>query len=172
MPNNWLLIPAALFAWGIWKLYRQEGFFVPLPMKTVRQMLELADVNSADVVYDLGSGDGRTVIEAVNAYKAKKAVGIEIGTLADLLAKIRMKWKRADKNKVKLIKGDMFGEGIGDATVVTFYLTPKLAEMLKPKMEKELRKGTRVVSAAHEVPGWTPIKKIKTGHFWTYLYKM
>jgi len=172
MPNNWLFIPAALFAWGIWKLYRQEGFFVPLPMKTVRAMLQLADVNSADVVYDLGSGDGRTVIEAVNAYGAKSAVGIEIGTLADFLGKIRMKWKRADAYKVKLMKSDVFKENIGEATVVTFYLTPKLAGMLKPKMEKELRKGTRVVSAAHEVPGWIAVRKIKTGHFWTYLYKM
>ena len=172
MPNNWLLIPAALFAWGIWKLYRQEGFFVPLPMKAVRAMLQLADVNSKDVVYDLGSGDGRIVIESVNAYDAKQAVGIEIGTLTNFLAKIRMKWKRADRKRVRLIKNDVFKEDISEATVVTFYLTPKLTKMLKSKLEKELRKGTRVVSAAHEVPGWTAVRKIKTGHFWTYLYKI
>ncbi len=168
--NEWMFIPAALFTWGIIKIWKQDGFFVPLPMGTVRQMLELAKVGKADTVYDLGSGDGRMVIEAVNTYNAKKAVGIEIGYLADLLGKLRMEWKHADAGRVRLVRRDMFDCPIGEATVVTFYLTPKLAGMMRPKLEKELKKGTRVVSAAHEIPGWTHVKKIRTGHFWTYLY--
>jgi hypothetical protein len=61
---------------------------------------------------------------------------------------------------------------ISEATVIMIYLTPKMNARLKPKFERELKKGTRVVSAAHEMPGWKLQKKIKTGHFWTYLYKV
>jgi hypothetical protein len=168
--NEWLLIPAALFLWGIIKLWRQDGFFVPLPMGTVRTMLKIAGVRKGDVLYDLGSGDGRTVIEAAKLYGIH-SVGIEHGHLIYAISKLRVGLSGAG-DKVKLIKGDIFKEDLRVATIVTFYLTPKLNRMLKPKLEKELKKGTRVVSAAHEMPGWTPQKKIKTGHFWTYLYKL
>jgi hypothetical protein len=73
---------------------------------------------------------------------------------------------------VKILNKDFFKENVRDADVVTIYLTPKLATMLKTKFEKELKQGARVVSAAHEIKGWTPVRKIKTGHFWTYLYKI
>ncbi len=168
--HNWLLIPAFFFVWGIIKLQSEEGFFVPLPMSTVRRMLKLAKIKKGDVLYDLGSGDGRTVIEASKQYGIK-SVGIEQGHLIYAVSKLRLRLSKTS-GKVKIIKNDMFKEDISDATVVTFYLTPKLNRMLKPKLKKELRKGTRVVSASHEMLGWTPAKKIKTGHFWTYLYVM
>ena len=168
--NDWLLIFAFFFIWGIIKLKEEEGFFVPLPMGTVRQMLKLAQIRKDDVLYELGSGDGRTVIEAAKSYGIK-AVGIEIGHLAFAISNIRVRLS-GTSNKVKLIKNDFFKEDISESTVVTFYLTPKLNEMLKPKLKKELKKGTRVVSAAHEIKGWKPVKKIKTGHFWTYFYRI
>lgn len=167
--HEWLAIPAFFFIWGIIKLYKQEGFFVPLPMGTVRAMLKLAKIKEGDILYDLGSGDGRTVIEAAKKHGAS-AVGIEIGYLAHAIATLNTKIK--NPGKVRLIRNDFFKENIGDATVVMFYLTPKLNRMLKPKLKKELKRGTRIVSASHEIPGWTPAKKIKTGHFWTYLYKI
>lgn len=168
--HEWLAIPAFLFIWGIIKLHRQEGFFVPLPMGTVRTMLKLAKIKEGDILYDLGSGDGRIVIEAAKRYNIR-AVGIEVGNLIYAVSKLRIKLSKAGSG-VKIIKNDIFKEDIGDATVVTFYLTPKLNRMLKPKLKKELKRGTRIVSASHEIPGWTPAKKIKTGHFWTYLYKI
>lgn len=168
--HDWLLIPAFFFVWGIIKLRAEEGFFVPLPMDTVRQMLKLAKIKKSDVLYDLGSGDGRTVIEAAKRYGIR-AVGIECGDLIYAISKLNVRLRKME-NKVKLIKNDFFKENISDATVVTFYLTPKLNRLLKLKLKRDLRRGTRVVSAAHEMPGWKPVRKIKTGHFWTYLYKI
>ena len=168
--NEWLLIPILFFGWCALKLVRQEGFFVPLPMGTVRQMLKLARIKKGDVLYDLGSGDGRVVIEAARAYGVK-AVGIESWYFAYIISKIRLKLSGVS-DRVKIVKNDMFKEDLSEATVVTLYLTAKLNRLLKPKLEKELKRGTRVVSAAHEMPGWKPVQKIKTGHFWTYLYKI
>lgn len=167
---EWTLILGFFFVWGIIKLNAEEGFFVPLPMRTIRQMLKLARIKKGDVLYDLGSGDGRIVIEAVNQYGIR-AVGIESGTLAYLISRTNVKIKRLNGH-VKILNKDFFKTGIKEASVVTIYLTPKLNKMLKPKLKKELKKGTRVVSAAHEIKGWKPVKKVKTGHFWTYLYKI
>jgi SAM-dependent methyltransferase len=164
--NEWYIIPAFFCAWFVVKLRAEEGFFVPLPMGTVRAMLTLAKVKRGDVVYDLGSGDGRTVIEA--AKLGARAVGIEYSIPVYALSKLRV--ALSGVRDVKLLRKDFFETKLNDADVVTFYLTPKLARMLGPKLKRELRKGARVVSAAHEIPGWKPAGKIKTGHFWTYLY--
>jgi len=164
--NEWYIIPAFFCAWFVVKLRAEEGFFVPLPMGTVRAMLRLAKVRRGDVVYDLGSGDGRTVIEA--AKLGAHAVGIEYSIPIYLLSKLRV--ALSGVHDVKLLRKDFFETKLNDADVVTFYLTPKLARMLGPKLKRELRKGARVVSAAHEILGWKPAGKIKTGHFWTYLY--
>lgn len=165
-----MAIAGFFFAWGIIKLRAQEGFFVPLPIGTVRSMLRLARIRRGDVLYDLGSGDGRVVVEAAKLYGIH-VVGVERGTLAYIVSKLNVKLRRLD-DRIKLLNKDFFKESIRDADVVTIYLTPKLATMLRPKFEKELKKGTRVVSAAHEIKGWKPLRKIKTGHFWTYLYKV
>jgi len=166
--NEWYIIPAFFCAWFVVKLRAEEGFFVPLPMGTVRAMLRLAEVKRGDVVYDLGSGDGRTVIEA--ARLGARGVGIEYSIPIHMLARLRL--ALSGVRGVKLLRKDFFKTNLKDADVVTFYLTPKLARMLGPKFKRELRKGTRVVSAAHEIPRWKPAKKIRTGHFFTYLYKM
>lgn len=165
-----LAILGFFFAWGIIKLRTQEGFFVPLPMSTVREMLKLASVKNGDVLYDLGSGDGRVVVEAARRYGIH-AVGVENGALLYILSKLGVKLRRLD-GKIKLVNKDFFKVNIRDADVVAIYLTPKLVNQLKPKFERELKKGVRVVSAAHEIKGWKPLRKIKTGHFWTYLYKI
>jgi SAM-dependent methyltransferase len=164
--NEWYIIPAFFCAWFVVKLRAEEGFFVPLPMGTVRAMLRLAKVRRGDVVYDLGSGDGRTVIEA--AKLGARAVGIEYSIPIYVLSKLRV--ALSGVRDVKLLRKDFFGTKLNDADVVTFYLTPKLARMLGPKLKRELRKGARVVSAAHGIPGWPLKEKIRTGHFQTYLY--
>ncbi|MCX6820983.1 MAG: SAM-dependent methyltransferase [Candidatus Aenigmarchaeota archaeon] len=166
--NEWLIIPAFFCAWFVIKLRGEQGFFVPLSMGTVRAMLRMAKVKRGEKLYDLGSGDGRTVIEA--ARMGAIGVGIEYSIPVHMLAKIRLALSGA--RGVTLMRKDLFKIKLDDADVVTFYLTPKLAKMLGPKFRRELKKGTRVVSAAHEIPGWAPVEKIKTGHFWTYLYKL
>ena len=168
--NELLLVPALFLLWGIIKLAREEGFFVPLPMGTIRKMLKLAKIKKGDVLYDLGSGDGRITIEAAKNYGIR-AVGIEKNVLLYLLSKLNVKVRRLE-NRVEILNRDFFKVNIKEADVVTIYLTQKLNEMLESKFKKELRKGTRIVSAAHEIKGWKPAKRIKTGHFWTYLYKV
>ena len=168
--NDWMLIPAFFFAWGIIKISAGQAFFIPLPSNTIKRMLKLAKIKEGDVLYDLGSGDGRIVIAAARSYDIK-AVGIESGTLAYIISKLRVKANKLG-GRVKLINKDFFKVSIKEASVVTIYLTPKTNKLLRPKLKKELKKGTRVVSAAHEIKGWRPLKKIKTGHFWTYLYRV
>jgi len=166
--NEWLIIPAFFCAWFVIKLQGEQGFFVPLPMSTVRAMLRLAKVKRGEKLYDLGSGDGRTVIEA--ARLGARGVGVEYSIPIHLLARLRV--ALSGVRGVELLRKDFFSIKLNDADAVTFYLTPKLARELEPKFKRELKKGTRVVSAAHEIPGWTPVGKIKTGHFQTYLYVM
>jgi len=168
--NEWMFIPAFFFAWGIIKISSGQAFFIPLPMVTVREMLKLAKLKKGDVLYDLGSGDGRIVIEAAKHYGIH-AVGIESGTLAYIISKLNVKLNRLS-GRVKILNKDFFKADIGGASVVTIYLTPKTNRLLMPKLKKDLKKGTRIVSAAHEINAWKPLKKIKTGHFWTYLYKV
>ena len=145
--------------------------FVSSPMERVRRMLRLAEVRTDDVVYDLGSGDGRVVVAAVKDFKAKRAVGIELRS--DLVKKARTEIRRLKlEGKVEIIQGDALDVNISEADVVTLYLTSRGNEILKPKLEKELKLGARVVSRNYKIPGWEP-NKVDT--FWPfrkiYLYQ-
>jgi predicted RNA methylase len=145
--------------------------FVSSPMERVRRMLTLAEVRTDDVVYDLGSGDGRIVIAAVRDFKAKRAVGIELRS--DLVKKARSEIRRLKlEDKIEIIQGDAVEVNINEADVVTLYLTSRGNEILKPKLEKELKHGARVVSRNYKISGWEPIK---VDTFWPfrkiYLYQ-
>ena len=128
--------------------------FVPTPMPVVERMLELAKVSKDDVVFDLGSGDGRLVITAAQRYGAR-GVGIDIDP-----ERIREATANASRakvtGKVKFIQGDLFEADIGEATVVTLYLLTELNLKLRPKLMKDLRPGTRVVSHAFAMGDWKP----------------
>ena len=152
------------------KLVFSEAVFIPLPMTTVRKMLRLAKVKSSDVLYDLGAGDGRVIITAAKEYGCK-AVGIERSELVAALCRWNIR-KLGLKDKIKLIEGNYFDVNLSKATVVMAYLSQKQNNLLLPKLKKELRKGTRVVSASHTFLGLKEIKRIKTGHFYTHLYKI
>lgn len=172
--NDWVLIPGFLFLWGIVRIRSGQGFFIPLPMETVRTMLKLARIRKGDVLYDLGAGDGRVVVEAAEKHGIR-AVGIENSVLPYMIANLNVRLRGLDSKgngRVEILNKDFMKHNISKASVVTIYLTPKMNARLRPKFERELKKGTRVVSAAHEMPGWKLIKKKKTGHFWTYLYKI
>lgn len=152
------------------ELVRNEAPPIPLPKDTIRKMLKLADVKRNDVVYDLGSGDGRTVIMATKEF-GSKAIGIEKNRLLVWLSR-RMVRKNNLQNKTKIIHNDIFKENLRNADVILMYLSHKLTQKLKSKFEKELRRGTRIVSASHPVIAWEEVKRIKTGHFYSYLYKI
>ncbi len=132
-----------------------EPTFVPTPMRVVDRMLEIADVSARDVIYDLGSGDGRIVIRAAEKYGAK-GVGIEISP--SLVELSRLKAKEAGVSEfVEFRVQDALSADVSPATVVTLFLSLQFNAKLRPVLEKQLKPGTRVVSHEHPIKGWEPI---------------
>lgn len=142
--------------------------FVPTPQDAVDGMLALAGVKSGDVVYDLGSGDGRIVITAVQQYGAR-GVGVDINP--DRIAEANENARRAGvEGQVEFRQGDLFQADIDDATVVTLYLLPSVNERLKPKLLSELKPGTRVVSHAFDMGDWKPVREMEADGRTLYLW--
>jgi cyclopropane fatty-acyl-phospholipid synthase-like methyltransferase len=129
-----------------------DVIFVPTRESVADEMLKMAKVTSADVVYDLGSGDGRIVILAAQKYGAR-AVGIEISPR--LVGIARQVAKEGEiEHRVSFELGDLFEADISPATVVTLYLSPTVNAKLEPKLRKELRPGTRIVSHQFPIGDW------------------
>jgi ribosomal protein L11 methylase PrmA len=117
-------------------------------------LLTLADVSSDDVVYDLGSGDGRMVILAAKEFGAR-GVGVEIDS--QLVQEARRRAQRAGvSHLVEFRQGNLFDTNLDDATVVTLYLWPDMNNRLRPKLQRELDSGDRVVSHSFDIDGWSP----------------
>jgi SAM-dependent methyltransferase len=126
--------------------------FVPTPQNVVERMLEVAAVGRADVVYDIGCGDGRMVITAAKKYLAR-GVGIEID--AALIEECRAGAKREGVEKlVRFLLMDATKARLTEATVVAVYLLPESLETLRPLFERDLAAGARIVSHNYEIPGW------------------
>jgi cyclopropane fatty-acyl-phospholipid synthase-like methyltransferase len=122
-------------------------------------MLRLAEVTSADVVYDLGSGDGRLVILAAQKFGAR-GVGIELDPrLVEIARTVAREGDVADR--VRFVEADLFTADISEATVVTLYLSPNMNRRLGPRLQRMLRPGARVVSHQFSMPGWTPDRTVK-----------
>ncbi len=147
-----------------------DVIYVPTPQEVVDAMLKLANVTKDDVVYDLGCGDGRIVVTAAKVYGAR-GVGIDIDP---------QRIREANENvqaagvgdRVKIIEGDLFTAPIGEATVVTLYLLSSLNLKLMPKLQSELKPGTRIVSHAFDMGSeWPPEQQIEVDgrnvYFWT-----
>jgi precorrin-6B methylase 2 len=132
--------------------------FVPTPSDVVEAMLKLANVTSTDVVYDLGSGDGRIVITAAKSYGAR-GVGIDIDPERTREATANAK-AAGVADKVMFRTDDLFTADLSPATVVTLYLSPSVNARLAPKLMKELKPGTRIVSHAFDLPSWKPQQRI------------
>ena len=150
-------------------LREPDVIYVPTPQEVVDAMLELANVTASDVVYDLGSGDGRIPITAARKYGAR-AIGIDINPQRIKEANANL----ANANvgdKVKFLNQDLFETDFSDATVVTLYLLPRLNLQLMPKL-KALKKGTRIVSHSFDMGHeWPPEKSQNINgsaiYFWT-----
>jgi cyclopropane fatty-acyl-phospholipid synthase-like methyltransferase len=136
--------------------FPEEIPFVPTPIEVVDRMLELAEVSKSDVVYDLGSGDGRIIIQAAKKYGAG-GVGIEMDT--SLLEKAR-KAARAEgvSHLVEFRAEDALKADISAATVVTLYMLPWFNEAMKPNFQKYLKPGSRIVAHDFGIEGWEPDK--------------
>lgn len=120
-------------------------------------MLRLANVGPDDVVYDLGCGDGRVLTIALTKFGVRKAVGVEIREDLVKLARLRIRELGLDY-RASVIHGDLFGINVSEATVVTLFLLTSVNSMLRPKLESELKSGSRVVSHEFEIPGWAPAR--------------
>lgn len=144
--------------------------FVPTEQRVVDRMLQLARVGSNDVVYDLGSGDGRIVITAAKKFGAK-GIGIDLDPKRVEEAKANAR-KAQVESKVSFVAGDLFKADLSEATVVTLYLLPRVNLQLRPQLWRQLKTGTRVVSHAFDMgPEWPPEKTEQiagtTIYFWT-----
>ncbi len=130
--------------------------YVPSPLPVIQHMLKLADLKAGEVLFDLGAGDGRTVVIAAKSFGAR-AVGVE---LREDLAKKALSTIHNDglADRVTIVNGDLFSVNLNSADVVFLYLTTSANEKIKPKLETELRRGVRVVSHDYEIVGWKPIK--------------
>lgn len=132
--------------------------FWPTPIEVVDQMLEMAEVKSGDVVYDLGSGDGRIVIRAAKKYGAR-GVGVEMDSW--LVAKARAAAAKAGvENLVEFRHEDAAKVDLTGATVVTLYMLPWFNDAMKEKFRAELKPGARIVSHDYDIEGW-PADKIE-----------
>jgi tRNA A58 N-methylase Trm61 len=130
--------------------------FVATPLPVVRHMLNVADLKAGETFYDLGAGDGRTVVMATQEFGAR-SVGVE---LREDLAKKAMATvhELGIQDRVTIVQEDIFKVNLGPANVVFLYLTTSANDKIRPKLDKELKGGTRVVSHDYEILGWKPIK--------------
>ena len=154
IPVPLLLIAVILILAGLvlWTQVIGAGWW-PTPMKAVRRMLELAELKESDTLYDLGSGDGRIVIEAAKRYGAR-GIGIEADPLRVAVSRLIVRLKGVH-GLVKIVHGNLFRESIAEASVVTLYLTQKTNRRLKQRL-LELREGTRIVTYTWTLEGWPP----------------
>lgn len=156
MPTRRAFCTAALFvAQIVARLPQPDVKYAATPQNVVDAMLELARVTSADIVYDLGSGDGRIPITAARRYGAR-AVGIEIDTfhLRDAYDNLK---HAGVADRVTFLNQDLFASDLRAATVVTLFLLPQVNLRLLPKLQRELRPGARVVSHQyHFGDQWPP----------------
>jgi cyclopropane fatty-acyl-phospholipid synthase-like methyltransferase len=145
--------------------------YVPSPDSVVDAMLELARVNAGDIVYDLGSGDGRIPIAAARRYGAV-GVGVEIDAKLNRVAADQAKAAGVN-DRVHFLTQDLFEADISAATVVTLFLLPRLNQELIPKLRRELRPGTRIVSHQFDMgEQWPPDKSQDVNGLMIYLWTL
>ena len=151
------------------EMHEADVLYLPTPHHVVAAMLRLAGVSRTDVVYDLGSGDGRILIAAARDYGAR-GVGIELD--GRMLERARCNAREAGMDYlVEFRQEDLFRSDLRAATVVTLFLFPQLNAQLRPKLLAELRPGTRIVSHRFGIGDWQPDRIIEAdGHallLWT-----
>jgi hypothetical protein len=137
----------------------------PSPPAVVERMLELGDADAADILYDLGSGDGRIVIAAARDFGVERAIGVEIDP--ELIERSRENAREAGvADRTRFVRADLFEYDFSDADTVTLFLLPELNIRLRPRLLSELEPGTRVVSHEHRMGDWEPDRTVRVdGHF-------
>ena len=148
-----IAVPVALVVvWLGWAQFIGAGWS-PTPQDVVDRMLELAKLSDSDLLYDLGSGDGRIVISAAKKY-GTRAVGYEVDPLRVWLSRLSVRMNRVG-DKVQIVRKNIFDVDLSPATVVSMFLTQKTNQKLKPKL-LQLKAGTRVVTYTWTFDEWEP----------------
>lgn len=145
-----------IILWFVWPPDSPWSPWWQIGIQKIREGLRLAKVSKDDIVYDLGSGDGRVPIIAAKEFGAR-GVGIEIDYIRHLTSWLKVRLYNLG-DKITLKRGNFFDCDISDATVVFLYLVPRVLEKLKPKLFKELKKGTRIISYKYK---FEPDEKLK-----------
>lgn len=146
---------------------KPDVIYYPTPPETVAEMLRLADIKKGDVLYDLGSGDGRIPIAAAKQFGIR-AVGIEI----DLRLITEAESNALEAGVADLVRfrnEDMFRIDVSEADIVTLYLSEKLNVLLRPKLLRELRSGSRIISHDFRMGDWKPEQTVRVP--WGKLYR-
>jgi SAM-dependent methyltransferase len=150
--------------------YPQDVPFVPTPYAVVEGMLELAEVDSNDIVYDLGCGDGRIVVVAAKKYGA---TGVGVDSNPERIKESNENAKENDvTDKVEFREQNLFETDLSRASVVTIYLLSDVNIELRPKLFRELKPGTRLVSNSFDMDEWEPEERRVVGQRNIYLWKM
>jgi cyclopropane fatty-acyl-phospholipid synthase-like methyltransferase len=165
------MLRAALLALLVFPLQAKPSLdihYVPTPPAVVDAMLALAGVTASDVVYDLGSGDGRIVIEAAQRHGAR-GVGIELDPelIRTSTAKART---AAVADRVRFVQADIFKADLSEATVVTMYLSPATNLRIRERLRQHLRPGTRIVSHRFDMGDWKPEQERLVGDIRVFLW--
>ncbi len=175
LPIFGILLIAVLLGWVflsvflLWTAPAGAPWF-PTSRKHVRRMLTLADVQPGEVVYDLGSGDGRVLFIAAREFGAR-AVGIELDPLRCAWTRMRIALLGL-QGQVRVIRGNFFTQDISEADVVTLYLLQKTNNRLRRKLWQELHPGARIISSVFLFPGIAPTHIDKKAHLFLYEVKM
>lgn len=149
--------------------------YVPLPKKSIKNILKFAEIENGGDFYDLGSGDGRVLIEAVKNFRVKRAVGYEISPWPYWKSRFLIRYQNL-KEKIDIFKEDFQNSDLREADSVFLYLYPEAVKKLIPKFKEELAFGSRIISASFPIDesGKLDLKLIKTGkidRFNLFLYE-
>ncbi len=163
-----IIVEFSILIIGIWLIWSASvgAPWVPTPKKRVRAMLEIANVTADDIVYDLGSGDGRIVVMASKEFGAQ-SVGIEIDPLRLLWSRLVIRHHKL-RSRAHVVRGNFFKMDLSKATVVTLYQGYEINKKIREKLAQDLHPGSRVVSYRFTLDGWTPVQKSEESS--TYLY--
>ncbi|MDY6960114.1 MAG: SAM-dependent methyltransferase [Halobacteriota archaeon] len=166
MPSILAILLTIIMLWILWS-QAIGAEFVPTTMKNVRAMLSMAEITSDDVLYDLGSGDGRTIVTASKEYGAK-SVGIEADPIRLFWSQLRIRRNGlSDLSRVEW--GNFFKRDLSEATVVTLYLFQSTNDKLVEKFERELKPGTKVISHVFDFKPWKPVKVDEKHNLFMYI---
>ena len=145
--------------------------WVPSGRKTINKIIEVAGIKKDDLVYDLGSGDGRWLIRIAKNTEASKVIGFEISLLPYIISRVKLLFTR--KNNIKVLFNDFLKTDLSKANVILCFLTPKAMIKLEPKLKNELKPNSTFISYAFKLPNTKPhsIAKVGSKSLPIYLYK-